>query len=158
MLSFLALVVSGVLNFAVILAVSLYVAVLPDESVVEEVVGVGGLDVRMDPSCFVVEGCPKKWLLSVVAVWKGSEGLLEIESDPVGSRLELVVDVVATAVGGFISVVMVDVGIGSVVGLGFGLGFRGLLEIGSMLNFFVNSVGAGMLNFSVSFGSWLLVT
>ena len=56
MLSFLALVVAGVLNFAVILAVSLYVAVLPDESVVEEVVGVGGLDVRMDPSGFVVEG------------------------------------------------------------------------------------------------------
>ena len=31
---------------------------------------------------------------------------------------------------------------------GLGVGFGGLLEIGSMLNFFGKSVGAGMLNFS----------
>ena len=33
-------------------------------------------------------------------------------------------------------------------GLGLGLGFGDLLEIGSMLNFFGKSVGAGMLNIS----------
>ena len=43
MLKFLAPVVAGMFNFAVNLAVSLYLAVLPGESMVEEVVGVGGL-------------------------------------------------------------------------------------------------------------------
>ena len=85
------------------------------------------VDIRMDPSDFVVGRCPKNWLLSVVSSWNGSEDLLDV-----GSMLNFFGRLVGIGrlVDGMLNfsvVAMIVVnGVGS--------------EIGSMLNFSVGLV------------------
>ena len=72
------------------------------------------VDIRMDPSDFVVGRCPKNWLLSVVSSWKGLEGLLKIGSmlNFFGIIVRVGVAVLETLVGvESVVVVVVDMGI-----------------------------------------------